>query len=382
MKYLVLFFIIAFSFSCKKEKSSNKDEILIDRHGNEHIYSADHYFETDEAKKYNALGNTLAREGRYEDARLEFLKADNFEHNNPIVLNNLGNLEWNLDNRIKAIKYYNVAIKVSDSTYLDAFLNLGLQYWRLDKYKIAEFNYNYVLDRTDSDNQKAAIYYNLSNGYIKLDKCVKARKNFNNLIFLKSNTEISKVLIEKLDTLINEKCQYKTKYRREYFYEDVKGKRIVQEHYSLNDSVSYGNQYWEYKDYENEVIDSANIRFYELDMYRLSKNNKIAGKLNLYYQDGKVKSPLSSTDLILWLGYYKNGKLDYYEFKNKDNKDVVEFEYESKNDSLFGFLSITKSYDTIIKGKGNMVRMIQSDMFVDVFNKTDNPFVELFIEKK
>ena len=182
-------------------------------------------------------------------------------------------------------------------------------------------------------------------------------------------------------------CNYenkkKLKYERVISYESISDFKIKTEYYEINDTSLIKNQVWYFKANSN-IIDSLKGKFYKLKRnkhsFKKNGNYTITGKLNLYHKNENIESPLDETYLRLWIGYYKNKKLNYYEF-NSTNKNVIEFEYENDNDTLFGILFITKTYDTIVNNK-KMLRYTEDAVFIDNEMQTDNPFIDVFATKK
>ena len=126
--------------------------------------------------------------------------------------------------------------------------------------------------------------------------------------------------------------------------------------------------YTQIKFFENNVLDTLNSHFYDLEFYNMG-NNTYSGKITLYSDLDKLKSPYTNT---LSLSFQQLEK----DFEVK-NQNFIEFEFKSENDTLVGLLTEFRSIDTIVNGK-KMVRFVQGSIPVDTKPETDNPYIEAF----
>ena len=147
-------------------KGSERPEIFI---GNENFKNA-------KANDLTIEGVNFIKNGEYLNAERKFIEALKLEHDNPTILNNLGNLSKDFGDTLKAIDYYNKSIIFSDSTYFNSLYNLGLTYCNMDRYKESEKILTYILENYKNENYLSATNYVLANVFIGLKDCSKAQE--------------------------------------------------------------------------------------------------------------------------------------------------------------------------------------------------------------
>ena len=184
------------------------------------VLSAGIYFMSspkNKVREYSALGTSLYREGKYEEAIEQFNKAieldseisgpyrglggaylelkdyekaiENFEKslsinpNSPNTYNGLGEVHYQIGDYDKAIEYFKEAINI-DSNYDKAYIGLGLTYYySLRKYKEAEEKFNEALE-INPNNFQAYTWLGLM--YLDLGKNDISKIEEARLIFEKS----------------------------------------------------------------------------------------------------------------------------------------------------------------------------------------------------
>lgn len=131
----------------------------------------DKEFLTIEAADLNTIGVNLGRQGDYQEAKSNFLEALIIEPKNPTLLSNIGLVEMLLKNMPEAIEYFQRALLISDSTYLNAAANLGLTYYKNFEYHKAIEISEYLISKTDDRILLASAYITLTLVYIDIGRC-------------------------------------------------------------------------------------------------------------------------------------------------------------------------------------------------------------------
>ncbi|MFS4447397.1 tetratricopeptide repeat protein [Maribacter sp. 2307UL18-2] len=181
MNRLLLFLLVLLA-SCKDDRprtDGNEDvEVIFHDDGRVSVYLGENNFKRDEARQLNAEGVGLAKDAHFQKAKHKFLLGLEIEPENSTLLNNLGNTEHELKNYHQAIIYFEHSLKVSDSSYLNASLNLGLLYWKDYEFKKSTEILEYVLLKSDDKYEKASAHYQLAKTYLDMNKCGKAQRSF------------------------------------------------------------------------------------------------------------------------------------------------------------------------------------------------------------
>ena len=137
------------------------------RNANIKFYHSDFDKFTDTIKKLNTIAMDLAIEHNYTESRKYFLKTLEISPNDVVLLNNIGNLEKNDEQFIKAIKYYKESFRKSDSLYYVAALNLGQTYSIIGTNTEAERTFDKVIEITDIHFINGVTYYYLADHFLK-----------------------------------------------------------------------------------------------------------------------------------------------------------------------------------------------------------------------
>ncbi len=184
MRHLILLNFILVLFSCKNENSehirSNNsgneiDISLSENQSDNDIYLAAGNFNNQEASGLNAEGIKYVRTFDYNKAEKRFKQALLIEPENPILLNNLGNIS-DLKNDINtAINFYEKSLINSDSTYLHPALNLGVIYYKTNRDMESIDLFKLVILKSKDKNQVATARFQLAKSYIEISECEKAR---------------------------------------------------------------------------------------------------------------------------------------------------------------------------------------------------------------
>ncbi len=138
-------------------------------------------------EKLNIQGYQYLLEGKSEDALHCFKEGLDIEPNNPVLLNNLGNALFNLEEYNRAEETYLQAISV-DSTYSKSYKNLALLYQKQGSPDKAIAMYQNYLMLVPEDGES---HYNLGLLYIAQRKNEKIFSTFEKAIkyLLPDNTE-------------------------------------------------------------------------------------------------------------------------------------------------------------------------------------------------
>lgn len=119
-----------------------------------------------QAADFSNEGIELAQRGNFIKAKILFKKALSLEPNSPIILSNLGLVEYNLKNFEQAIEYYNKSIEISDSTYLYAAQNLGMTYGVIGEKELSEQLLKFVIKNSKNDFNKGTAFFTLTKMYL------------------------------------------------------------------------------------------------------------------------------------------------------------------------------------------------------------------------
>ena len=123
-------------------------------------------------------GVTLILNGDFEGGETEFLKALSINPNSINTLSNLGNLKFMLREFPDAINYLNESIRLSDSTYFPAVLNLGRLYGLLGEDKKAEKLFNHIIEKSEVDFLIGVSHFAMAQMYLDYGWIEKSKLSF------------------------------------------------------------------------------------------------------------------------------------------------------------------------------------------------------------
>ncbi len=201
----ILILISILSISCNKQRK------FIKINDNPYIeYSKEGYdilifisdFSLNEGSKLNLEGVDLARNEKIDKAREKFIQALTLEPNNPIILNNLGNLEHKDYKFDKAIECFEKALIHSDSLYVSAGINLGKIYSLIGEKEKSELLFNSILKKTHIDFLKGICYFKLTRKHLDYGEIQKAKLSLSNANSILTNYEDFKTELNELETRI------------------------------------------------------------------------------------------------------------------------------------------------------------------------------------
>ncbi|MBU2996413.1 hypothetical protein KO500_08200 [Cellulophaga baltica] len=170
--YTLLVFLLLIQLSCKNKIQS----ILNDK--TETSIPGD-FYENLEASDLNEEGIRLTKNGQYAKGMNAFLASLEIEPNNPTTLSNLGlNRFLNRDNK-DAIKLYQKAFKISDSTYHIAAINMAHTYFYEEEYYKGIEIADYVIDNNNDENILSIAFVHRALNYFGNKDCARANMDLN-----------------------------------------------------------------------------------------------------------------------------------------------------------------------------------------------------------
>ena len=146
--------------------SSDVDIVII---GNEIINNK-------EARELNYSGIQLAKKGEFRKAEKKLIAAYRIEPQNPIILNNIGNIYREIGTNKMALEYYSESYIASDSTYFNAGYNMGMTYCNLGEYDKSLQILQKIIEDTDDPNKIMISEYVKVRAYLSKNDCEKAEK--------------------------------------------------------------------------------------------------------------------------------------------------------------------------------------------------------------
>jgi tetratricopeptide (TPR) repeat protein len=192
MKFKIYLVIILITFqSCKKDSAKiiyNVDEKPreIIAHGNEK------YIKDKNALELFEMGLSNIEYKDYEKAKEYFLKANEIEKNNIVILNCLALVESSMGNNQKSIEmlYKNISI---DSSQINTYTNLGQNLMSEKKYIEANEILLLGLKKSIDPNlhQKSGLLLNLAISFKNLRQCDEALKYANEALAISQNNEFT-----------------------------------------------------------------------------------------------------------------------------------------------------------------------------------------------
>ncbi|NQX81602.1 MAG: tetratricopeptide repeat protein [Flavobacteriaceae bacterium] len=171
IKKCFYFGYLCFLFSCKYYNSEKTD---LNTLGHQIVIS-NQKFKSEKAKTLNDEAVDYGKNGFSKKSKELLSEALEIEPDNPTILNNLGLANRYLGNYNEAISLFKHSLKVSDSTYLIAGLNLSLEYSNIGEYKKGIDMSNYVIERSHNKHIIVGARIHKSFSLISLGLCEKAK---------------------------------------------------------------------------------------------------------------------------------------------------------------------------------------------------------------
>lgn len=209
MKKIIILIFLSIITSCDiTEKFNDNHNKLLAKNfsieGNS-IYFGESKFKFEKTDKLNQTALEYSKQENYKEARKNLLKALEFEPLNPILYNNLGNIEKLSLNGSIAKQYFEKSLKVSDSTYLIAALNLGVLHSSSGYFEKSKKLFQNIILSSDNNLLIALSNLELTKLYIDTGNCEQANKTF----------KIAEKILDNLNVLKETKYNLK-KYNLDY----------------------------------------------------------------------------------------------------------------------------------------------------------------------
>lgn len=184
MKLVYLITSILLIYSCKKNLKknefveSNTMEVTIQPNDSSDvdIVIGNEIIKNKEALELNNLGIEHAKKGEFRKAEKKFIAAYRIEPENPIILNNMGNIYREIGTNKMALEYYSESFIASDSTYFNAGYNMGITYCDLGEYDKSLQTLQKIIEDTDDPNKIMISEYVKVRVYLSKNDCDKAEK--------------------------------------------------------------------------------------------------------------------------------------------------------------------------------------------------------------
>ena len=165
MTRIIVLFSLLLCFGCKNGNVAS--EIILEVDG----------FITEEANQLNTEGIEISQQGNINAGLEKFYKALEIEPENAAILANIGLALGMRGDESESEQYFIQSLKVSDSTYHLAGINLGLLYYHQDRFEEGIEILNHVIENeTDKPTLEGAITNRLFN-YIEGGYCDLAKKD-------------------------------------------------------------------------------------------------------------------------------------------------------------------------------------------------------------
>lgn len=177
---LIIFFFIFISCEINEKqsfKTISENPLINYRIVNGDIFIFNSNFEVLDSitANFSEKGIELAQNGNIIESKILFKKALSLAPDSPVILNNLGQVEFYANNFEKAIEYYNESLLKSDSTYLFAAQNLARTYGLIGESENSEKVFEFIINKSDLDFIKGVSYYSLTKMYLDYGEIKKAK---------------------------------------------------------------------------------------------------------------------------------------------------------------------------------------------------------------
>lgn len=197
----LLITLIFFTFlSCK-----NNSEKVVSKQSNDTSIHYKNQFKHDGIMDSIAsinfdLASKQDSKGNYEKAKKFYLKANDIEPNNKIILNALGDVSADLKNFEDCIKYFEESLKI-DSLYTITYMNFGTAYNKLLEFDKSIEILNKGLELENNTERKGYFYYNLANSYYKKEDYKKSAELNNKALGIVKESAVREDIMELKDVL-------------------------------------------------------------------------------------------------------------------------------------------------------------------------------------
>ncbi len=148
------------------------------------------------------LASEQDSKGNYKKAEKFYLKANDIEPNNKIILNALGDVSADLKNSDDCIKYFEKSLQI-DSLYSITYLNFGTSYNKLLEFDKSIEILKKGIELENTTERKGYFYYNLANSYYKKENYIKSAELNNKALDIVKEQAIREDILELKDVLSN-----------------------------------------------------------------------------------------------------------------------------------------------------------------------------------
>ncbi|WP_157823652.1 hypothetical protein [Salegentibacter salarius] len=182
---------------CKYVTVSEEPYIAYCKNQDDIVYKDDRFIFNKDIEKLHSGAMEFIKIGEDSLAKVQLEGALEIEPTNPILLNDLGNLEERTKDFERAISLFKEAIKSSDSIYFPAEYNLADLYAILGEQEKAEFHYNHIIKKHRNDFLNGLAYRGLAEMYIDYgyqgkakEMIIKAKESMENYSDFVSNFNV------------------------------------------------------------------------------------------------------------------------------------------------------------------------------------------------
>ena len=142
-----------------------------------YIYISDFKIKNKKVKNLNFKALEFVRKGNLIKAKENLLEALLISKNEPVLYNNLANIEYEQYEFKKAIEHYEKSLILSDSLYISAGLNLGKTYSLIGEKKKSQLIFDEILKRTNNDFLRGITYYEITRKHLDYGEINEAKNS-------------------------------------------------------------------------------------------------------------------------------------------------------------------------------------------------------------
>ena len=144
-----------------------------------YIYISDFKIENKQVKDLSYQALELVRNGNLTKAKENLLQAMQISKNDPILFNNLANIEYEQYEFKKAIEHYEKSLILSDSLYISAGMNLGKTYSLIGEKEKSQLIFDEILKKTNNDFLRGITYFEITRKHLDYGEINEAKTSNN-----------------------------------------------------------------------------------------------------------------------------------------------------------------------------------------------------------
>ena len=172
MRSPILIFCATVLIAC----GHSKPKVAVDKEKQEIIYYENIAIKNKNARAIFLKGLEKIQASNYSEAMEFFLKANNLEKNNAVILNAMGKTEASLDHSAIAESYYRRALQ-SDSGYVHTYINYALLLNKQKNYRAAEAQLRSIPPKQGLDSTiYASWHFALAVSYFGQSRCAESMR--------------------------------------------------------------------------------------------------------------------------------------------------------------------------------------------------------------